>query len=253
MFRALTRLPAEALSDDAFRVAMALAWFTDSEGLCYPSLTKLGKKCGLKHRMSVVRGLRQLEDLGVIVKLLRGHADRDRVKDRKKRGGFQATNYYQLLWVNPVSQLTDSDTTTVQRMPIAGGVPVSPSAAAQGGNTGLPPEPQAGGNKSGPEVVTNRGSSHCSLPSQLNSAPDGALDSKWQGILRDLAHEHLSALPPLSGLDLADAVKADAQQFSIAASLTDDHIGAAIEQALQQRRTAASMSRPHHHQKRRRA
>lgn len=237
------RLPMEALSHNAFRVAMALAYFTDNEGLCYAAAKKLQKKSGLAHR-AVFKGLRELEDGKWIVRRSRGHVVRDPVKDRKAPpGGFQATNYYQLLWVNPVNQLADDTdaATTVQRMPGTGRATVALPVDAEVG-----PIEQAGRARSSTDDIALR-SSH------VSSAPDGALDPKWQGILRDLAHGYLSAVPPWSGLELADAVKADAQRFSIGASITDDHIGAAIEQALHQRRAAAEMRRPHHQQKRRRA
>lgn len=101
MFKALKRTKATGTT---LLVLIGLASFADEDGLCYPSLRTLAKRVRVS-RVSAVRAIQWLIDEGELAMLKRGHASPDSVKDRGRRGGFQATNYYQLKVVSPVNHL----------------------------------------------------------------------------------------------------------------------------------------------------
>ncbi|HZR23237.1 MAG TPA: helix-turn-helix domain-containing protein [Vicinamibacterales bacterium] len=99
MFRALKASKARHAQ---LIVLLALASFADEQGLCYPSLRAISKRARLT-RQTVIDSIRALVQAGELAMLSRGHVDRDRVKDRRRRGGFQPTHYYQLrvvCWVD---------------------------------------------------------------------------------------------------------------------------------------------------------
>lgn len=103
MFRAMKRSKTRAAS---FVTLLALASFADEDGLCYPSVRAIAERARLSRRQ-VIRALDSLEAAGEVKRVVRGHTDRDHVKDRRRRGGFQCNNYYQLLLINPIDRLSD--------------------------------------------------------------------------------------------------------------------------------------------------
>ena len=74
----------QGLSPNAFAVYIALAFFSDDKGQCFPSRMTIGKHCGGKSRPVVDKALKELEDKQMI------EIER-RYKDNK-----QITNLYTL-------------------------------------------------------------------------------------------------------------------------------------------------------------
>lgn len=117
MFKALKRTKSKGAAQ---QVLLAVCWHADADGLCYPSLRALAKLAKVS-RQTVVSCLRELVATGELAVLTRGHVDRDRVKDRGRRGGFQPTNYYQVKVVNLVDHLGGQNGTG-QVVQMAGGL-----------------------------------------------------------------------------------------------------------------------------------
>jgi hypothetical protein len=227
MFKTLKRSRA---SNATLLVLLVLASYADEDGLCYPSLREISKRARVS-RTTVVAAIEKLVQTGELARLTRGHSDWDRVKHRRREGGFQPTNYYQLMVVNPVNHLTAS--------------------ATDGEVVKVVNHP--GGSIHEPKVVQSAETTHPFLNlSDLNSGAARREPSRWDEKLRELVHLTWQDQPTLGGLELVEHLRDWLQQLpAIDNEVTDEDLGAAIEFAAGQRQRAAAMRRPH--QQRRRA
>jgi Helix-turn-helix domain len=227
MYEALKRSSA---TDTTLLVLLVLASYADKDGLCYPSLRELARKARLS-RQTVVTAIEKLVHSGELVRLTRRHTDWDRIKHRRRAGGFQPTNYYELKVVQPVDYHQDgpNDQEVVQPVDHQGG-PTDQRKVAQTAETTL-------------------------LSLNLSLEQGGAArrePCKWDGKLREMVHRIWQEQPLLSGVELLEHLRSWLEQEapSIAKAVTDEDLGAAIEDAGEQRRWSASMRRPHQQRKR---
>jgi hypothetical protein len=163
----------------------------------------------------VVTAIEKLVHSGELVRLTRGHTDWDRIKRRRPAGGFQPTNYYELKVVQPVDH--------------------------QGG-----PNDQR-------KVVQTAETTLLSMNLSLEQGGAARREPcKWDGKLRELVHRIWQEQPVLGGVELLEHLRSWLEQEapSIAKAVTDEDLGAAIEDAGEQRRRSASMRRPHQQRKR---
>jgi len=199
-------------------VLVAIGFFADGDGLCYPSLRTIQKLTKIS-RKTIIDAVRWLEAAGELLVLERGHRDRDRVKDRRRRGGFQPTNYYQLLVVNPVDMLHDKGSRqVVQQMN------------------------HLGGSRKATQVVQ---SAAFSLLYQNKSVEQVSATSSRPcvGLMKTETRNILSEKPELVGLDLLKELDLKIRHNSWYGNVAEDDFRLAIEEVLSERAATSAKQR----------
>jgi Helix-turn-helix domain len=217
MFRTIKRSAAKGL---ALHVLITIASFADEDGLAYPSLRQIEKRAKVS-RHTVIAGIRQLIADGQLRTVPRGHRDRDRVKDARRRGGFQPTHYYQVLAVNPVDRLSPGDGQVVQPLHHLGGAKTTRKVVQKRRF------PQLGSLLLN-ESVLNK--------SARRRPRGGPADEQIIGILVTQTHALLDEDPMRVGEPLLDALMDWAKRRHATYGCSTDALTDAIERALRQRK-----------------
>jgi hypothetical protein len=178
----------QALTPTLKLVLMALADAADDQGVCWPSVSTLAKKCTVSTR-TVQRSLRALIDRRLLIAEL-----------RQRRDGSSTSNRYRLLIAggDNLSPPRETDDTRPGQ-----GCRGDPDAPVTPGTTNRivkdPPQPGAGDEQPIDSVIVERGGGHC-LKLEY---PKGLSPSE-----RTDAQRRLARLPPEIAQQLLDELAA---------------------------------------------